>query len=159
MENKEKPPKGKSTIIEKFIAFILAVIIVTMFTQVVFRYLLNQSLYWSEEIVRYLFVWLVFFGGALVVRDNGHIGIDFLLSIMPARYRKYFQLAGSIIVVVVSIFFIAAGLVLVFKLRGSHSPALGLPINWFLYGALPLASFFSAWYGYVNFKKIRKTGD
>ncbi len=143
-------------LVEKIIAIIFGIIIVTMFSQVVFRYLLNQSLYWSEEIVRYLFVWLVFIGGALVTREDGHIGIDYLINIIPFRLAIILRLTASLVVVAVSVFFIITGAVLIFKLKGSQSPALGLPINWFLYAALPAASIVSAWYGIHNFIALLK---
>lgn len=151
------PPAGKLKFLEKVIAILLAIIIITMFSQVVFRYLLNQSLYWSEEIVRYLFIWLVFLGGALVTRDDGHIGIDYLLTIIPSKHRNLLRIFGSIVVILVSIFFSIGGIILVFRLKGSLSPALGLPVNWFLYAALPAASLFSTWYGYKNFIKLRNS--
>ena len=139
-----------SSLIEKLTAWILGIIIVTMFSQVVFRYLLNQSLYWSEEIVRYLFIWLVFLGGALVIKDDGHIGIDFLLLKLPRKFSTGLKMAGNIVIILTSIFFTVTGFILVYKLKGSYSAALGLPVNWFLYAALPLASVISIWYGYRN---------
>lgn len=143
--------------VEKIIVLIFSVIIVTMFSQVVFRYLLNQSLYWSEEIVRYLFVWMVFIGGALVTREDGHIGIDYLFSVIPVHVTGILKLAASLVVVAVSIFFLITGIELMLRLQGSQSPALGLPINWFLYAALPASSIASAWYGIQNFITLSKT--
>ncbi len=157
MEKKVKNREGGLTLIEKIIALLFSLIIITMFTQVIFRYLFNQSLYWSEEIVRYIFVWLVFLGGALVTRDREHIGIDFLLSKFPSRFSKSLTYINLSIIILVNFFFTIAGIILVFKLKGSFSPALGLPVNWFLYAALPLSSLLSGYYGYQNIRKIKKT--
>ena len=144
--------------VENLIALLFAIIIITMFSQVLFRYILNQSLYWSEEIVRYLFVWLVFFGGALVIRDDGHIGIDFLLTKIPDRYSRKLKNLDVYISIIVNLFFAIAGTILIFKLRGPSSPALGLPVNWFLYAALPLASIISIYYLYLQLKRAKNNG-
>ena len=153
-----KEKRVKLTLVEKFIALLFAIIIITMFSQVLFRYILNQSLYWSEEIVRYLFVWLVFFSGALVIRDDVHIGIDFLLTKLPDKYSRRLKYLDIYVSLIVNLFFAIAGAILIFKLKGPSSPALGLPVNWFLYAALPLASIISVLYIYLQLKKIKKTG-
>jgi len=50
MKEKAKQKRAKLNLIEKLVALLFAIIIITMFSQVLFRYILNQSLYWSEEI-------------------------------------------------------------------------------------------------------------
>ena len=157
MKEDDKGKRTKLTLVEKLLALLFAIIIITMFSQVVFRYIFNQSLYWSEEIVRYLFVWLVFFGGALVIREDGHIGIDFLLTKIPDKYSRKLKYLDYYVSIIVNLFFAIAGTILIFKLRGPSSPALGLPVNWFLYGALPMASIISIYYIYLKFKKARNS--
>lgn len=148
--------KKKLTFAEKILAVIFGIIIITMFSQVVFRYVFNQSLYWSEEIVRYLFVWFVFIGGAAVIKDGNHIGIDFILLKLPKKYSSKLKLINSILILLVNIFFLIAGFIWVYKGAGSSSPALGLPINWFLYASLPVASIIAI---YFNVKRIKKHSD
>jgi TRAP-type C4-dicarboxylate transport system permease small subunit len=67
-------------------AIILLVLSLTAvtFAQVVTRYVLNDPLIWSEELARYLFVWVSMIGAALAVRNGGHFGLDLLLRRMPA---------------------------------------------------------------------------
>jgi len=54
------------------------------FAQVVTRYGLGDSLIWSEELARYLFVWVSMIGAALAIRQGGHFGLDLLIRRMPA---------------------------------------------------------------------------
>ena len=52
------------------------------------RYVLNDSLAWTEEIARYGLMWIVFIGGAMVTRRNTHIAVELLSNVMkpgPAR--------------------------------------------------------------------------
>ena len=74
---------------EDWIAFVifwsLAFIV---FLQFFTRYVLNDSLAWTEEIARYGLMWIVFIGGAMVTRRNTHIAVELLSNVMkpgPAR--------------------------------------------------------------------------
>ena len=55
-------------------------IVVISFVAVVCRYAFNNSLVWSEELTRYLFIWIVFLGAAVGVRRRAHIAIDVFMG-------------------------------------------------------------------------------
>ena len=50
--------------------------VILVFSQVVMRYVFQSSLYWSEELARYLFVWQTWLGASLAVREASHIRIE-----------------------------------------------------------------------------------
>src|SRR3990170_4887410 len=77
---------------DMILAAILGVIVIVMFLQVFFRYALNNSLTWNEEITRFLFIWLVFLGTALNIRDKWNIGVDLLAGLLPKSYSLRLQL-------------------------------------------------------------------
>ena len=54
-----------------------------VFLQFFTRYVLNDSLAWTEEVARYALMWLVFIGGAVVTRKNSHIAVELLSNLMP----------------------------------------------------------------------------
>lgn len=54
-----------------------------VFLQFFTRYVLNDSLAWTEEIARYALIWITFIGGAVVVRKNSHIAVEVLLHYLP----------------------------------------------------------------------------
>ncbi len=81
-------------ILEYSLMFLLASLVILVFTQVVFR-IFERSFIWIEELGRYLFVWLVFLGSAFAVNKGAHLGIDILISRLPDRKRRRATLALS----------------------------------------------------------------
>ena len=74
---------------EDWIAFVLFwALAFIVFLQFFTRYVLNDSLAWTEEIARYGLMWLAFIGGAVVTRKKAHIAVELVSNLMkpgPAR--------------------------------------------------------------------------
>jgi TRAP-type transport system small permease protein len=74
---------------ENWIAFVLFwALAFIVFLQFFTRYVLNDSLAWTEEIARYGLMWLAFIGGAVVTRKKTHIAVELLGNLMkPSPLR------------------------------------------------------------------------
>lgn len=115
---------------------ILAIILVAVF----FRYVVNHSLFWSDEVVRYLFVWFTLLGAALVLRDRRHIRVEFFVEHMPPALRRAVEFTGLLLILAFNVFLVVAGFLWVYETSGTYTPALRLPLNWVFYAALPLTA-------------------
>jgi TRAP-type C4-dicarboxylate transport system permease small subunit len=71
---------GYCKLLGYLIAIALAVMVVLVFGNVVMRYAFNSGFSVSEELSRWLFVWLTFMGAVVALRDNGHLGTDMLVG-------------------------------------------------------------------------------
>ena len=148
---KMKSNKPTSTM-DKIIAMLFGIIVALMLVAIFFRYVLNSSLYWSDEIVRYLFVWLTFMGAAVAVRDKAHIRVEFFAEKLPNSLQKIVRRLDDFLFLAFLLFLTVGGFIWVFQLSGSYSPALALPLNWLFYAALPTASLIAFIYAIQQFK-------
>lgn len=69
--------------INVLIALALAVMVLMVFGNVVLRYAFNSGIAISEEVSRWLFVWITFLGAIVAVKEHGHLGTDILLTKLP----------------------------------------------------------------------------
>ena len=65
------------------IAICLAVMVVLVFGNVVLRYAFNSGIAMSEELSRWLLVWLTFLGAIVALRQHSHLGVDTLVRALP----------------------------------------------------------------------------
>jgi TRAP-type transport system small permease protein len=79
---------GYCRLISYLIAAVLAVMVVLVFGNVFMRYAFNSGFTLSEELSRWLFVWLTFLGAVVALRENGHLGTDMLVGKLGARGKR-----------------------------------------------------------------------
>ena len=75
----------KLNLLEWLIALLMLLLVFIVFSQVALRYLTYQPLVWTEEIGRYVFIWLSLIGAAAGTQRAGHFAIDFLPRSLPRR--------------------------------------------------------------------------
>lgn len=75
----------------------LALMVVLVFTNVVLRYAANSGIAVSEELSRWLFVWLTFLGGIVALHERAHLGTDTLVSRLPVAGKKVCLGAGHVL--------------------------------------------------------------
>jgi tripartite ATP-independent transporter DctM subunit len=103
--------------------------------QVFFRYVLNNSLPWPEEVARLGFVWVVFLGMALAIHRDAHLRID-LVDRLSGALSATVSVGFRVVMVAAACAALAHhGLELVSRAMGA-TPALRIPIS-YLYGAVP----------------------
>jgi TRAP-type C4-dicarboxylate transport system permease small subunit len=75
----------------------LALMVVLVFTNVVMRYAFNSGIAVSEELSRWLFVWLTFLGAVVALNERAHLGTDMLVSRLSARGKKTCLAVGHVL--------------------------------------------------------------
>jgi TRAP-type C4-dicarboxylate transport system permease small subunit len=108
-----------------------------MLAGVVFRYVFNDSLTWTEEFSRYALVMMTFVGIATGFRKQVHIRIDALLNMAP-RWARPLEIFGLVTSIAFLGFLIVQAVQLSRVLGSSRSAALNMPMSW-LYIAVAIA--------------------
>jgi TRAP-type C4-dicarboxylate transport system permease small subunit len=83
--------------IEILIAGFLALMVVMVFGNVVLRYGFNSGIIVSEELSRWLFLWVTFLGAIVALKEGAHLGTDFLVSRLSVRGKKICLVAGHLL--------------------------------------------------------------
>ena len=105
----------------------LLVIVAIVFYQVFGRYVLNSSPTWTENLALVLVLYVTLLGAAVGVRDAGHIGMESLLVLLPAKIRNRLELLIHVLVLLFGAAMVYNGLMLGQSVLGYKIPNLGLP--------------------------------
>jgi TRAP-type C4-dicarboxylate transport system permease small subunit len=121
-----------------FTAALLAAMVAVILAQVIFRYAVNMSLAWTEEVGRYLFVWICLFGAALGYRYSQHSGYESVVAALPPRAARWVMTGVDALVALFSVVLIVASRELIEAGMGQLTPATQFRIA-YIYVAFPLS--------------------
>jgi TRAP-type C4-dicarboxylate transport system permease small subunit len=88
---------GYCKLLDALIALALAIMVVLVFGNVVLRYAFNSGITVSEEVSRWLFVWVTFLGAVVAVKERAHLGTDFLVARLPVLGKKICLVVGHLL--------------------------------------------------------------
>jgi len=94
--------EGYCKLLDALIAVALAIMVVLVFGNVVLRYAFNTGITVSEEVSRWLFVWLVFLGAIVALKEGGHLGSDMLVSRLPVMGKKICLVLGHVLMLYIT---------------------------------------------------------
>ncbi|MDR3264687.1 MAG: TRAP transporter small permease [Synergistaceae bacterium] len=123
---------------EYFVVWTMAVMTLLVFCQVVMRYVFRNSLSWSEELARFIFMWLSWIGASYAVKERSHFRVEMFADLMKGRGRVRFEL---LILVVWFAFaaimtWLGTRLTIFLMERRQVSPAMEIPMSW-VYASVP----------------------
>jgi TRAP-type C4-dicarboxylate transport system permease small subunit len=125
--------------IQLVIILMFAVLIVTVFYQVLGRYLFNAPPSWSEELARFLQVWIALLASALCIQQGMHLGVDYLLYAVPPRGRALLEILVHVLVSGFLLLLLVQGIKILDVAAVQSSPAMGINM-WYAYLAVPVGA-------------------
>ena len=111
----------------------LALMVVMVFGNVVLRYVFNSGITVSEELARFCFLWLIFVGSIVAMRERGHLGVDSLIARLPRSGKVLFVLISNALMLWVCYLFFVGSWRQTVVGWGTLKPATGIPMA-FHYG-------------------------
>ena len=125
--------------IVKYVMLVQATMIFVIICFAVFtRYLLNYVPSWSEEVPRYLLVWITYLGAALAVKYKEHISLDVFFNMMPVRARQVGHIILNILIGAVGVIMLVFGIALVRQFGDDLMESIAFKNSWF-YLAMPIS--------------------
>lgn len=124
-----------------FLNILMVVLTISVFLQVIFRFVIDNPLAWTEELARYCLVWLTFLGAAYAMSLKAHIGVEFFTNLFPPVGKKVIHVLASIVSIMFFILMIFQGLSLASNSMTQMSPVLQIPMG-IVYLIIPISGFF-----------------
>ncbi len=121
------------------VIFLMLVMTVTVSLQIVFRYCFNIPLGWSEEMARFSFVWVSFFGASALMRVREHINVTVFVDNFPPRLKAVCILLANLCALICVYFFLVGGIALTTNEWAQLAPAMQIPMGW-VYVVIPISA-------------------
>jgi TRAP-type C4-dicarboxylate transport system permease small subunit len=122
---------GYCRLIGYLIAAAMLVMVVLVFGNVVMRYAFNSGFTVSEELSRWLFVWLTFLGAVVALRDNAHLGTDMLVGKLGPTGKRI-CMGLSLMAMLYCLWLLFKGSYEQYKVNvDSESPVMEVSMGWF----------------------------
>ena len=140
----KKTKTGTLDSIDKFLEWfsiiLMSFMLLLTFANVVGRYAFRNSIFFSEEMARFLFVWVVFLGAAIIIKDKGHVAVNFFTDKLKGRksgklLEIFISICGFIFITIV--FF--GGMTLSKTMNIYKSSALQIPMG-YVYYVIPIGA-------------------
>jgi TRAP-type transport system small permease protein len=128
--------KGLDRLLKYLLTFLVGLLTVSVFLQVLIRFVFKYPLPWTEEISRIAFVYSIFVGAAIAVREKTHLNVDFLLVVLPPGVARALKLFGTVLVGIFLAFMTWQGVLFVEATGVQVTPVMQIPFR-YLYLILP----------------------
>ena len=148
------------TLIDKFLSqfliFLMVLITLDVLWGVFTRYSLGSQASWTEELARFLLIWIGILGAAYASGQKMHLSIDLLKPSLEKNQQKYLSvvIAGFILFFAIAVMIIGGfRLVYLTQILEQRSAALQLPMS-VVYIVIPISGLLICYYQFRNLKTI-----
>jgi len=135
----------------------MAALIGVITLQIVSRVLFT-AVGWTEEVARFLLVWITFLAGTLAFQRGRHIAVTFVVDALPGRLRQIARLAALLVVLAFMITLIVIGYRYMQVQSFQKSASLRLSMT-YVYAVMPICAAIMAWYALVDIIELLINGE
>ena len=149
--------RGLDAIIQPVVFAGMAALIGVITLQIVSRVLFT-AVGWTEEVARFLLVWITFLAGTLAFQRGRHIAVTFVVDALPGRLRQIARIAALLIVLAFMITLIVIGYRYMQVQSFQKSASLRLSMT-YVYAVMPICAAIMAWYAVVDIIELLLNGE
>lgn len=136
--------------IDRFNGLLLALMFLITFYQILARDVFIISSMWTEELARFLFVWIVFLGAATLMENNGHIGISIVIDRLPRTVGRVIRIITNIVILAFVVIFVQSSYANIQNNWNFYAPSMDWMRLSYLYLGLFISGLLMIWYLLVN---------
>ncbi|WP_405380357.1 TRAP transporter small permease [Maribacter sp. LLG6340-A2] len=136
-------------ILNVLLVLVLGAMAVIVAGNVFFRFILNASLYWADELAQILLVWLTFLGAALAVKEKSHYMLNFLIEKLNGNTKKFCWFFQQVMILTAIAILLYYSTIVSFKIRLWVMPATEIS-RFFVYAACPIGCLMMLYYSILN---------
>lgn len=122
---------GYCRVLAALMALLLAIMVVLVFGNVVLRYGFNSGLAFSEEVSRWLFVWLTFMGAVVALHEKAHMGLGEVVSALSPKVQRICHLIALVLMLWVTYLILTGSWAQTLINASNAAPVTGWSQAWF----------------------------
>jgi TRAP-type transport system small permease protein len=161
-----KVGKSLNNLLNIVIVASLALMAILVFGNVVLRYAFNSGIMWSEEMSRFLFIWMCFLGAIGALKDNSHLGVDMVIKRLSEGKKKIvYSISNLLILYILWLMIEGSWKVSIVNLH-TPAPVTGLPMFYIyitgvvmsaIMACIVIRNLYKAWLGQQSINDLIKT--
>ena len=129
-------------IMQVMVTVLFSIMAILVFAQVFTRFFTSYSLTWSDELSRFVMLWLIYSASILAYADNVHIMVDALIVFLKGRLSRMVQILSRLFVVLFACLVVAGAVKFLPTVTMQEAPATGLIMVW-VYITIPISMIFT----------------
>jgi len=131
--------------LELFLVLLIIPMVSIIFGQVIFRYIFRAPPFWTEELARYIFIWVCFIGAAYAFKKKEHITLTIIYQYLPPSLSFYYRHVINLIILLMLAVLFYNGVRSCINVYGVLSPALRINMA-YVNAALPVSAITMVYY-------------
>jgi len=144
-----------AAIIRAFLGLLLGIMLIVALTEVFRRYLIGKSFPWSEEIIRYLIIWISLLGGAISYKEYGLVYFDMVVDLFKGKKKAVLLLLSNTITLAFIGYIFLNSLGTITSRSIMNQKSIGLQISMVIpYLAIPIGMGLMFIFGLYHYKEI-----
>ncbi len=128
--------KALDRLLKYLLTFLVGLLTVSVFLQVLIRFVFKYPLPWTEEVSRIAFVYSIFVGATIALREKAHLNVDFVLVVLPPGVARAVKLVGTVLVGIFLVYMTWQGIAFVQATGVQVTPVMQVPFR-YLYLIIP----------------------
>lgn len=139
--------------VDRFNGLLLALMFLVTFYQILARDIFIISSMWTEELARFLFVWIVFLGAGTLIEGNEHIRISILADRLPLAASRILRIISNLLILIFCVIFLWSAYLNCLNNWNFYAPSMDWMRLSYLYLGLLISGVLMIWYLLVNLLK------